>query len=280
MAVRIKSLLAKGDYVAVERGRLVITPISGKPVPNDWLAANLPAFIDEIATATGINIFQYQRYHVGKFGVKNYEGVLLDYANITTGEAAQVFYNCETTRARTTKAGKQGEPLPLGQFRVNRKYAFTTHWLSLGLPLPRRLAEFHDCMGKLGAVYVTCLQNAKGKIDKATLKPVSLTVGELKKAFSINGQAPDNYPASSRQAPDNYPTRAPDKETAQTQARQSFQPNSSTGKVSTILSNQVSACKAMPLDRLSIVMSNTIDQSIDEWLADYDQHATNKLRQH
>lgn len=110
MAATIKRVLARGDYVAVERGHLVIIPISGKSVPKDWLAKNLPAIMGEIAGATGINIFQYQRYHVGKFGVKNFEGVLLDYENIITGETCQVFYNCETTRARNTEAGKKGNP--------------------------------------------------------------------------------------------------------------------------------------------------------------------------
>lgn len=280
MAATIKRVLARGDYVAVERGHLVIIPISGKSVPKDWLAKNLPAIMGEIAGATGINIFQYQRYHVGKFGVKNFEGVLLDYANIITGETCQVFYNCETTRARNTEAGKKGKPLPRNQFRVTANHAFTKLWQSLRLPLPRRLAEFHSCMGKLGAVYVTGTQNEKGRIDKTTFKPVNFTAGELIKAFSIIGTAPDNYLANSRQAPDNYPTKAPDKETAQSQVRQGFQANSSTDKLSTKLSNQVGAHKAMPLDRLSVVVGTTNDQSIDEWLADYDQHATSHLQQH
>lgn len=265
----IKSLLARGDYVAIERGRLIITPISGKSVPDNWLAANLPVFMFEVAATTGMNFFQYQRYHAGKFGVKNFEGVLLDYANITTGEAAQVFYNCETTRARTTKAGKQGTPLPFGQFRVSRKHAFTKYWISLGLPLTR-LSEFHYCMGKLGAVYVTGSQNTKGKIDKSTLKPVNLSVIELKKVFSVSNQLPDSYPIIPRQLPDNCPIRTPDKEIAQTQVMQGFQSDSSTDEISTYLSNQVGAYKAMPLDRLSIVTSNTIEQSVDDWLADYD----------
>lgn len=248
----IKSLLTRGDYVAVEAGRLVITPISGKPVPDVWFRENMPAFMADIAVTTGCSIFQYQRFVVKKFGVQGHDGVMLDYVNICTGEGAQVFYNAELTRDRTTKAGKKGDPLPRGKFRVTKNHAFTKYWLSLGLSLPRRLAEFHDCMGKLGAVYVTGLRNAKGIIDKATLKPVCFSVGELKKAFLINAQSPDNSLATSRQAPDNCPTRAPDKEPPQTQALQGFQANLSTSNTSTYLSNRVGASKALPLDSLSI----------------------------
>ena len=49
MAVTIKSLLARGDYVAVEAGRLVITPKSGRPIPKEWAKQNLPALVADIA---------------------------------------------------------------------------------------------------------------------------------------------------------------------------------------------------------------------------------------
>lgn len=251
MAATIKLLLARGDLVVIEHGRLVITPMSGKPVPDNWLANYLPAFMCEIALTTGINIFQYERYSVGKFGRQNFEGILLHYTNIATGKTAQIFYNCEITRARTTKAGKQGEPLPFGQFRVGKNHAFTKHWLSLGLPLPR-LSEFHYCMGKLKTVYLTGSQNEKGKLDKSTSKPMNINANELKKAFPVSNALPDNYPIKPRQLPDNDPIRTPDKKTAQNQAQQGFQAVSSTDKSSTLLSNQVSACKAMPLDNLSV----------------------------
>lgn len=250
----------------MECGRLIITPLSGKPVPDEWLKLNRAALVCEIASAAAINIFQYRRYHAGKFGVRNFDGVLLHYTNIVTGDTAQVFFNCETARARTTKAGKKGEPLPKGQFRVSANHAFAKYWLGLGLALPR-LSEFHYCMGKLGLVYVTGVQDEKGKIDKATLKPVTLNNDELKKAFLIGERLPDNSPIKTRQLPDNSPIRVPDKETMQNKAHQGFYGNSSTDEVSTILSNQVSASKALPLDSLSMEFEQ---QSVDEWLVDYD----------
>lgn len=272
-----KRLLGRGDYIAFEQGCLVITPKSGNPVPDDWLAENLPSLIREIAAATGVVIFQYRRHSVGKFGAHNWSGILLDYTNITTGETAQIFYNCETTRERTTKAGKKGDPLPRGKFRVTERHAFTKYWQSLGLPLPPRLRDFHYCMGKLGGVYVTASQDRLGKIDKSKLKPVTLSADDLKCAFAASTKSSANHPLKTRQSSANYPLSAPAKEMPETQAQQGFQANSSTDEISTSLSNQVSADNPVAITTIDTVIPTHLSDWMAKTEADFQRRQQGKI---
>ena len=97
MAVRIKSLLARGNYVAVEAGRLVITPKSGKPIPKAWAKQNLPALVAEIAKLAGVDVFEYRGYATGQYRNFKDGGLRLDYASLVTGSKcaaiAITYYN-------------------------------------------------------------------------------------------------------------------------------------------------------------------------------------------
>jgi len=260
MAATIKSLLLKGNYVAVERGRLVITPISGKPVPDDWYRDYLHAFMVEIAATTEINIFQYQHFHVKEFKVKRSQGILsggimLNYVNIQTGESAQVFHNVALTKERKSKAGKKGDPLPKNQFRARKGGGFVKYWQRLGLKLPNRLSMFHRYMGNLKSVYVMA-EVENHRLDKPTMQPASIGIDEMKMGFGMLAVV-DNVQTTCRQDVDKAQTRSVDKETAKAQAQQGFQANSTTSNSSALLSNQVSTCKAMPLVNLSIGNTDT-----------------------
>lgn len=183
--------------MAIEQGCLVITPKSGRPVPADWLARNETAILSEVAAAFRINVFQYQGYSTGRYGSHKAPGVLLNYANIISGQACAVIFNADLTRERSTKSGKAGDNLPKGQFRVSANYAFTQYWLKTGLALPRYLSEFHECMGKLKAIYVTADTDSKGNIEKATLAPLAITFDSLQNVPGIS-KSSGNQPGSFR----------------------------------------------------------------------------------
>ena len=281
MAVTIKSLLARGDYVAVEAGRLVITPKSGKPIPKAWAKQNTAALVADIAKLVGVDVFEYRGYATGHYGDHKQGSLRLDYVNLVTDSKCAAIINVMLTRERTRGNHKKGDPLPDKQFRVTKNHGFVALWGRLGLELPRSLTEWHDHMGKLKPVYVVASLNEKSKLANDTITPFEISLSGIETL--IGKKSPDNSPIISRYAPDNCPIRTPDKETAQTQAPQGLQANLSTCANKYVLSKQVSACKEsltspLPnpyseLDSRPFLAAQTKrpqDQTVDEWLADYD----------
>ena len=254
-----KKLLDRGDYVAVEQGQVVIRPKSGKSA-GEWLTDNATQIYREVLSKTGINALKYVSYSTGHYTQHKAGGVTLQYISLLTGESFHVVFNADLTRAR----GKQrGQPLPKGQFRVGKGHAFTLFWSSLELPLPRRLSTFHDCMGKLKPIVISGSIDEKNRINKASIKPITISHTELIALFSVT-KSPDNYPTTSRQLPDKYPTRVPDKQSTETQIPQGLQSNSSACVNEYGLSNKGSTCNG------SNVIPLPIQQSNEEWWADYD----------
>lgn len=246
MAATIKAILAKGHYVAIEQGRLIVKSNSAKPVPVNFIQENHANFYREISVVLGHPILQYQSYSTGRFSVKRFEGVSLNYADVKSGQLCSVVFNAELSRLRSTTHGRQGEKLPKGQFRVTNKFAFTRYWLLLGLPLPKKLSTFHECMGKLKAVLILGQVGSDGRIRKETIKPFSASHDELLSAFNAV-KFSDKAPTTFRHGSDNNPTSTTDKKPAQTHTQQGIQANSSTGSKQHVLSNQVSTTKATSL---------------------------------
>jgi hypothetical protein len=191
-----KKLLDRGDYVAIENGQVVIRPKSGKSA-DDWLRENSTQIYREVLDEIGIDALQYARYSTGYYTAHKAGGVTLQYTSLLTGELFHVVFNADLTRAR----GKPGQRLPKKQFRVGKGNAFTLFWSSLGLPLPKRLSAFHDCMGKLKPIVITYSTDEKNRIDKKSIKPLKISHTELINLLSSN-KSPDNYPTSTRQVPD------------------------------------------------------------------------------
>jgi hypothetical protein len=224
----LTQLLARGDAVAVEQGRLTLTPASGRPVPAEWLSTHSHALIAQAASITGTTALQYIGYSVGNYGPTRAGGITLQFCCLVTGEERFVIFNAHTKRARTSKSGKAGDPLPKGQFRVGKRSGFYHFWESTKLPV-RRLSDFHDYMGNLSGLVFTGQSNGE-RLNVATLCPLDLPATALQALGAEH--IPDKHPTTSRQAPDKAPTRFPDKKTQQSQQSQQpqdIQPNSATG---------------------------------------------------
>lgn len=253
-----KKLIDRGDYVAIDNGQIVIHPKSGKSA-EDWLKANFAQIYKEVLSAIGLDALQYAGYSTGYYTPHKAGGVTLQYTSLLTGELFHVVFNADLTRAR----GKPGQRLPYKQFRVGKGHAFTLFWSTLGLSLPKRLSAFHDCMGKLKSIVITCSTDGKNRLDKKSIKPLTINHKELINLFSTN-KSPDNYPTVSRQSPDNFPTRTPNKEFNETYVQKGVENDSSTGAKEYELSNKGITCNG------SNVIPLPIQQSNEEWWADYD----------
>lgn len=260
----LAALLVRGDRIAVECGRLVISPASGKPVPDDWLEEWAEPLVIAAAKLAGQPALSYQghdvgNYHVGNGSSSRKGGLALQFYCLTTGQKLYAIFNVDTKRARDTKAGKKGEKLPPGRFRVRKRSAFYRFWESTGLRA-RRLSDFHDYIGKLKDLTFTGVRLQGERLDASSLCPLEIQWEELLRLSTAKN--PDNCPTSSRQRPDKNPTILPDNEPWQHQQSRGIQPDLTTG-------SPKCGNKVIREHGYKEKGKRPQDQSNDEWLTDY-----------
>jgi len=180
-----KSLLArllKHGSVAIECGRLVVTPNNGKPVPQNWLDENGPEVVSQILKELGpSDAYYYLDYSVGKHGESFASGLTLHFQSVTTNAISYAIFNIELTRSRTTKHGKAGGKLSKGQFHVPKRGAFLEFWDSSGAVRPKSNTEFYKRMGNLKPIFFTgqVSHGKAGKLANGSLKPLNMTAKQV-----------------------------------------------------------------------------------------------------
>ncbi|MCO1337124.1 hypothetical protein MO867_22630, partial [Microbulbifer sp. OS29] len=116
---------------------------------------------------------------MGNYGPRKNGGVTLQFRSLIDGRDWYAIFNAYTTRARTTKHGKAGSPLPKGHFRMGKRSNFLKFWNRTGLKMPKSLDAFSDCMGKLrGQIFTGHPANGE-RLEAATLAPVCIEQQEL-----------------------------------------------------------------------------------------------------
>ena len=179
-----KSLLVRllaHSSVAIECGRLVVTPKNGKPVPQKWLDENGPNVVSQILKELGHDAYYYLDYSVGKHGESFASGLTLHFQSVTTNAISYAIFNIELTRSRATKYGKAGGKLSRGQFHVPKRGAFLEFWDSSGAVRPKSNTEFYKRMGNLKPLFFTgqLNQGKSGKLVNGTLKPLNMTAKQV-----------------------------------------------------------------------------------------------------
>ncbi len=263
----LRRMLARGDAVSIERGRLIIQLASGKPIPEDMFQQYAPELIQQILRGVGTDAFQYLS-HKAENNDGKYPGLTLQLQSVVTEAKAYTIFNVELTRARNTPAGKKGGRLPEGQFRIGKNHDLYRFWLSTGLPLPRRLAALHDYIGNLRGILLTAIPTAGHngtRLQSKTLMPLHLPASVIRRAV-----LPDNCQTTPRQAAGNSRTRLPDKESAPAQQPRGLQPFPSTGEENhgkAVIRRSGNA----GVPAFTPARKKPEEQSVDEWLADYER---------
>lgn len=282
----LERLINRGDQVAIVDGILHIQPISAKPVPNDWYNANLHRLVAEIAEAMNVAVYSYDSYSTGRYkgGQKRlYSGLILQFINVVTHENARAIFNVDLTRSRNSTAGKKGDPLPFGRFNITKKYLFYNFWDRLNIAHPRYMSEYHEHMGKLRHIFFSMTVNAGKKATNESIIPISIAhhhiMAALNNAHSVRENLGENS-GFSREKVGN-----------------SLREGNTAKPDNTCLTSNFNYVSELPLiklihNRVNTALgadsseSNTIEQqnkstkkieiikpenqSIDEWLADYE----------
>jgi hypothetical protein len=200
------ALLKKGDNLALYKGQLIITPLSGQPVPRDWLTANKTKILSEIAQQLNQSIFSYSYYQTGIYNSGRSPGVMMKFSDLLTGEEAYAVFNATLKYQRATKSKKAGDSLPDRHFHIRDRAAFYNFWMKTGLDIPRRFSEWHKSMSKLQHVYFVAEKRSGDKLANNPIQPLSLSSAVIQQLFG------DNTATSERQASDNTATRNGDKD--------------------------------------------------------------------
>ncbi len=234
----LTQLLARGDHVAIERGRLVIRPASGQPVPDSWLTDNQNRLIHDVLTLAGVDAFRYIGYTTGQYGGHKSPGVTLQMTTVLTGESRYAIFNASTKRERNSKKGAAGAPLPKGRFIPSKGGDFAKLWKATGLPC-RALSAVYQSMGRLEEILFTGRADGE-RVIASTLAPLTITADTLRNQVAGASPAgapnmpPDStvkQPLSNRYASVKQPLRPTVKETQQSQQPQELQQDSGTGPV-------------------------------------------------
>lgn len=263
----IIKLIARGDRISIEHGELVILPVSNQPVLPAWMMENKDRIVKELAALLGIELLKYSGYSTGGYSNKHFPGVNLQFQWASSLEDAYVIFNAELKRNRTTKSGQKGTPLPKNHFRVGEKSKFLKFWARTGLKFPRRKSSFHDYMGNLKKlVFIGVIEEGE-KLDKDSIRPFNISAEEVLSRFQI---ITDTIQTTAIQATDNIRTNIPDKQSRECPNESGLEGISTTGYFNYGIRSTGNAG----------IRDNTIldkktkktpeEQTVDEWLADYD----------
>jgi hypothetical protein len=262
MDTTIAKLLERGDSVSIVEGRLKIVPHSGRIVPSEWLKNHGMNLLEGIAKLDERDLFVYESYSTGRYSKNRYEGITLQFVNLTTAEEAYTIFNVELTRGRNTNKGNKGSPLPDGQFRLNKKSQFIQFWDQAKLSMPPRRSSFHDYMGNLRGILFMGSYTQNNRLDTKTLKPVNISSDEIKRKLM-----PYNSRTTAIQLPYNCHTKMPYKETPVTIENKGIERFSTTCEINYGISKQggtvIRDIPSLPI--------KPEEQTTEEWLEDYEK---------
>ena len=277
----LETLISRGDQINITNGILIVAPISGIEIPKHWLADNGENLIQEIAKLLNKNIYIYDSYSTGNYGVKKHSGITLQFINLVTGAECYVIYNAELTRVRKTKLYNVGSALPEGQFRVTKKHTFYKFWLSTDLKLPARLSAFYDYMGKLKQFYFEPSLKTNNKVNNKIIPLLNISYAQIinnmpnYSSRTSTIQQPYNDQTSTIQQPYNDRTTLPNKEIVLHRDNKGLQANASTGVTKYGLQYQGSKVIRGEVISASLPIVNSHktpqDQTTDEWLNDWEK---------
>lgn len=257
----LSRLLSRGDHISIRKGRLDLVPVSGNSVPEKWLKENRETLLIDILNSTGCSGVFCEGYSTGHYGEHKAAGVTLQFLDPMTGERLYAVFNADLKRARESKTGEQGSPLPKGQFRVRKGHEFYKFWLKTGLSIPR-LSRFGDYMGNLKGLAYSADRGEKDRLIKTSIKPLEVPYEAILEAYK-SADSPHKSRTSLAQHPHNSRTRFSHKESQQTQAQQGNAPDSDTCPNDYGITQEGSADKG--------IITPTTNTDTCEWVAAYDK---------
>jgi hypothetical protein len=304
----LTKLLNKGDNISIVQGRLLIKPSSGLDVPQHWLKQHEPLLINNICNLFNIAPLKYESYSTGRYEYrgKKIEGITLQFLNLQTNEDAYLIYNASLKRTRKSNNGNKGEQLPGKQFIVSERCHFYKFWCLTGLPLPRSLSKFYECMGKLKSLTFTGNVDFNNRITDKKLSILEVSYQQIvdKKSILLSGKINTNLTAKEplrlRQGTAKTSLSFTAKHIELDHIQPTFPPNQSTGAskygntvirkevIREAISSDITPVnnenskeiddyengEISPVDFQDVKHKRPEDQTVDEWLSNWENSFT------
>tara|TARA_R110002072_G_scaffold2252_2_gene18551 strand:- start:4433 stop:5284 length:852 start_codon:yes stop_codon:yes gene_type:complete len=272
-------LIARGDRVFIEKGRLSIEPKSGKDIDPDWLREHESDLIRSILRATKQTGYLYLDYSVGNFNGGKYPGISIRFREIGTEDVLYCCYGVDLKRRKTTSKGKKGKPLKKGHFHPPLKGKFVKMWQRIGLEKPRRNSEYHEKMGKLGDLVFSLSIDCGAKVHKDKVNGLDVPFAKIRDALLSDGEAFGNGSANTRQSVGNFSAIGFGTDNGDSEKNSGFRAISSPCEKHPEISKQKASYQESDLGLYKgseIEVKKVEDQTNDEWSAAYRSPAANE----
>lgn len=233
----------------------------------------------QVVRLFGIVAYRYISHSVKPNRVassKLVDGLNICFESVLETEIKYALFNVDGSLARTTAAGKRGERLPEGKFNVGKASAITLLFKKCAIPV-KRLSMLCNQITSLNR-YLLVGDEHPNKADRliaSSLIPLEITFAEIYKAV-LEVQPSDIAFATHRHVFDKTTTSADCKRSTLPVTAAAFQENlgasnSECGK--RIQGSAVTGTGPFPSNPSfgSPNKERVEDQSVDEWLEDYDR---------
>jgi hypothetical protein len=290
---KVSSDIQLGATVQIHSGRIEVLS-DDKPVNTAWYESNEKEIIALITKELSMPAYEYESYSAGFYGpIKNptkWSGVTLQFLEINSLEPAYIIFNADLKAKRSSIKKTKGAKKEPGKFIVGKRSTFFKFWNEAGLAIPNnRMSKICERMSWLKPIIFTGDIETKEKLNKQSLKPLMVSYSTIHNLFTTdNTQAgypiishthktlftTDNTRTRNGQHTDKIRTRNADKETQQTQQPQGLEPNQTTGFSNHSIRLKGNAVIQSPITPSNTLSNNPINQTVDEWLSDYESEPT------
>ena len=255
--------------------------------------------INDICCLFNIVPLRYISYTTGSYGVKKSQGITLQFSNLQSGEDAYIIYNANLKRTRKSKHAKKGDLLPGKQFIVSERSGFYKFWLSTGLPLPKSPSKFYECIGKLKPLVFISSIDFNNRITDKKLPLLELSFHEILNKHRValagkqNEELTAKQPLIFRQETAKQPLIFPAKDIEQKLTHNGLAANQSTctskcgntvirkevlstgvGLDNTPIDSVNNKEVASNINEVNLQKTRPEDQTVDEWLEDWESAFT------
>ena len=198
----------------------------------------------------------------GRYGIHKAGGLTLRFTHPESQSDYYVIFNVRLERQRDSKKHKAGTPYPKGQFWISKNYELYKFWQRAGLKLPPRLSAFNDYMGNLAQLTYQADVASFNRLDAKTLSPWRTSDSSFVSVGTDRGQTIAEHQT------DRVQTTDPNRDISGCCDIRAFGDQPITCGANHEKSKQGDA-----LTRTHASHSYEVsDQSVDEWLAEYNKH--------
>ncbi|NVK73211.1 MAG: hypothetical protein HWE24_07010 [Oceanospirillaceae bacterium] len=282
--ITLESLIRAGAYLAIEQGYFVMKSSDHCSPDLDLDKREQDALVTEILRLMNIKGYKFQSSSTGKFGGGRYPGVQLQFLELNKDEAAYAIFSANLNRSRPMRGKAKGTALPKGRFSVGDTSKFARFWRGAGLTVPRSWSIISDCMGRLKKIIFTAEIQEGEKLVNDSLVPLNVSYQTIVSALEYSdihlelleeSLKSNNSLIKFEQTSNNSRIKSSNKDSSSGQSYKGLQQYFTSGLIypsSRLTSNKVTPPPFNELNETSEFNTSKVqEQSIDEWIADYDR---------